>query len=52
MNEFLGFPEGTQACQEEVLSLKEEVLRLSMGEYFFTGSWFRKGLVDLGTNHL
>ena len=52
MNDFLGFPEGTRACQEELLNSKEEVLRLFIGEYFLTGSWLRKGLVDLGTDHL
>lgn len=51
-NDFLGIPEGTQACQEEVLNLKEEILRLFMGEYFLTRSWLREGLVDLGTDHL
>ena len=35
MNDFLAFPEGTQACQEKVLNLNEEVLRLFIGEYFF-----------------
>ena len=48
MNDFLGFPEGTQACQEEVLNLKEEILRVFMGEYFWLEAGWEKVLLILG----